>query len=195
MKRQGKAYEYAIFEVVCDHYGVSKESILEPNISRKSTDILIRHSIMYFLIKNTYLTLELIGSRFDRGHASVINAKIKIQNRIDTEKRFRAEIQTITSLIEDAFIRIDEEKAKEVDELKKKAIEEGSKTYFIGRCKATLSVDYDKWHLEISTPKAAPTMKEVKIAVNKLIPENITMELLVKNDNKNPFTLHLWEKV
>jgi chromosomal replication initiator protein len=49
-----------------------------------------RHLAMYFITKKTTATLLFIGNYFNRrDHSVVINGRDRIQDRIDTDQRFR----------------------------------------------------------------------------------------------------------
>mgnify|MGYP000527768868 CR=1 FL=1 len=65
--------------------------------SRKRHLVVARQLNMFFLKRHTTYSLEVIGSLFDRNHATVIHAEKTINDLIDTDKR----INNLFMVIED----------------------------------------------------------------------------------------------
>lgn len=68
--------------------------------SRKRHLVFPRQLNMYFLEKHTNYSLAMIGSIFNRDHATVLHAKKTIQNLIDTDKRIRNQYHLIEESID-----------------------------------------------------------------------------------------------
>ena len=66
-----------------------------------------------------------------------------------------------------------------------------------GRCKVIVSIDNGEWHLSISTKKALPSYKEMKVARYKYCPDEIYMAEIFppKQEfvNVHQYTRHLWQ--
>lgn len=74
----------------------------------------------------------------------------------------------------------------------------GARAYAMGRhLRVIVGIEFGRWHLSISHPKRYPTWDEIKEARYKLMPENITVAMLLPppreyvNIHENCF--HLWE--
>lgn len=82
-------------------YGYTFE-VLETK-SRKMDFRVPRQIAMYLLKTYTRLTLDEIGHLFKKKHTTVLHACEVVENFIDTEKLFRAQIQEIINKIDEAI--------------------------------------------------------------------------------------------
>ena len=84
-----------IIRVVCKKYGVTEEDIK----SKKKTDTVTnaRQVAIYFIRKNTDLSLDEIGKIFGRDHSTVIYSLNKIDLNMKTVKFFDSEIDAMAS--------------------------------------------------------------------------------------------------
>jgi len=72
------------------------------------------------------------------------------------------------------------------------------KVFFVGdEARVFVGIEDGLWHLSISCPDRYPTWDEIKFARYKLIPDDITMAMLLppKGDyvNIHPNCFHLWQ--
>lgn len=81
--------------------------------------------------------------------------------------------------------------------MNKKLAEYTEGVFKMGRCQIMVTVDGEKWHLTISTPKASPSYNEIKNARYKFLPKDLTFgQLFPPMDefvNAHPFCHHLWQ--
>lgn len=65
--------------------------------TRNAPIVVARHTAMYLIrLNNESMTLKSIGKLFgDRDHTTVRNAIIKVEDRMDTNKKFKVNIQTL----------------------------------------------------------------------------------------------------
>ena len=84
-----------IIRVVCKKYGVTEEDIK----SKKKTDTVTnaRQVAIYFIRKNTDLSLDEIGKIFGRDHSTVIYSLNKIDLNMKTVKFFDSEIDAMAN--------------------------------------------------------------------------------------------------
>lgn len=70
-------------------------------------------------------------------------------------------------------------------------------TFKMGRCNIIVAIEFNRWHLSISTPNASPSYKEIKEARYKYLPNNITVAQLFppKEEfvNLHKYCHHLFE--
>ena len=87
-----------IQETVCDYYSIKKELI--QTASRKREIVQARQVTMYFIKQLTELSLSQIGIQVgDRSHATVLHACKAVQNQVDVDKNFQADIKEIERLL------------------------------------------------------------------------------------------------
>lgn len=79
----------------------------------------------------------------------------------------------------------------------KRILEPGARAYRLGECLVIVGHSEDGWHLSISHPNRYPTWDEIKEARYLLVPDEVTMAMLLPpkaeyvNVSENCF--HLWE--
>lgn len=81
-----------IEQIVCIGEGVLPEQL---HIKTRSREIVFaRHTIMYFMMKYTSKTLDIIGSTYghNQGHCAAIYARKIINNLMETDKRINAKM-------------------------------------------------------------------------------------------------------
>jgi hypothetical protein len=97
-----------IEQVVSDHFGYSIEEI--GCKSRKTKICYCRHMMMYFLTNFTRLPLTYIGEKYGgRDHTTVISAKDKIKDMIETDDVVFYEVKAITEKLFDMDVKINSE--------------------------------------------------------------------------------------
>jgi len=73
----------------------------------------------------------------------------------------------------------------------------GTKAYAFGECSVMVGKEGGKWHMSISHPRRNPKWHEIRDARYKLLPDNITMAMLLppKDEyvNIHLHCFHLWE--
>ncbi|KKL08362.1 hypothetical protein LCGC14_2576620 [marine sediment metagenome] len=76
-------------------------------------------------------------------------------------------------------------------------LEPGSKAYEFGECHIIVGRSTEGWHLSISCPNRYPTWDEVAHARYSLIPNDVTLAMLLppKEEyvNVHDFVFHLWQ--
>jgi hypothetical protein len=76
-------------------------------------------------------------------------------------------------------------------------VEPGAQMYIMGACRIIVGRSTAGWHLSISCASRYPTWDELAKARYKLIPDAVTMAMLLPPQaeyvNLHPMTLHLWE--
>ena len=83
-----------ILEKVCDHYGVSQQSVFSR--SRKRDFVLVRQITMYLAQKYTKMPASRIGQLVGgRDHSTVIHSCSTIEQRLKVDKVFGAELTSI----------------------------------------------------------------------------------------------------
>ncbi len=87
-----------VIDVVCEYFGTTSELLAEK--SRKQNIVQSRQIAMYFSKKYTKASLTNIGKRCgNKDHATVSHAVTTINNRIETDKQFKAMINEIEKKI------------------------------------------------------------------------------------------------
>ena len=86
-----------IITIVSDYFNIEKY-LLEMS-SRDMEIVKARHVAMYFCRYYTELTFRVIGSHFERDHATVDHAIKSVRDRIDTEKAYKHDFDEIEKLI------------------------------------------------------------------------------------------------
>ena len=87
-----------VISAVCEFYQLTFEQL--KNRSRRHEILIPRQMCMYLLARNTTMSLSDIGERFGGfDHTSVINAREKIQDLVDTEERMKNIVQTLEEKI------------------------------------------------------------------------------------------------
>ena len=73
----------------------------------------------------------------------------------------------------------------------------GAQAYRFGECLVIVSQDGGYWHMSISHPSRYPTWDEIRDARYELVPDHVTMALLLppreEYVNIHPNCFHLWE--
>jgi hypothetical protein len=71
----------------------------------------------------------------------------------------------------------------------------GIRTFDKGPLRATVSIDDDRWHLELNHSERAPTIEEIIEARDHLLPDYATHVLVLPRigTGTDPQTFHLWE--
>ncbi len=81
----------------------------------------------------------------------------------------------------------------------KKTLEPGARAFQLGECLIFVGryPETGRWHLSISHPERYPTWDEIKTARYQLVPNNVTMAMLLppkeRYVNIHPNCFHLWE--
>jgi len=92
-----QAYE-RITKVVCGYFGLPVENIA--NRSRKRLVVKCRQISCFFLKGHKqHFSLKLIGQPFFQDHTTVIHSCQTVQDLIDTDLEYRADIEKITDLL------------------------------------------------------------------------------------------------
>ena len=87
-----------IQETVCNYFNIKKELI--QSSSRKREIVQARQVAMYFIKQKTELSLSQIGIHVgDRSHATVLHACKTVQDLIDVDKSFHADVKEIERLL------------------------------------------------------------------------------------------------
>lgn len=99
MRMKRDALPDLIIKQVCKLYGVDQSSVFLKTRRKKILEP--RHICMHILSKHAHYTLKVIGSqifkKFD--HTTVLHAKNRIQNMIDTEEEMRTNIQFLVESV------------------------------------------------------------------------------------------------
>lgn len=73
----------------------------------------------------------------------------------------------------------------------------GARAFKMGQCKVILSQDMGLWHISVSHPKRYPSWDEVKAARYQLIPDDVTMAMILPPPeyyvNTHENTLQMWQ--
>ena len=91
-----KQARYTLEEIahqITDFTGITMDELNEN--SRRLAIIPFRQMAHYKATKFTFCTIKEIGEYFgNKKHATILNSKRKIQNRLETDKRFREQYET-----------------------------------------------------------------------------------------------------
>ncbi len=79
--------ERKIFSVVTEHYSISISQMT--NKGRKGELIIPRHILFYLFYKVGGMSLQEIGRRFNRTHATVIHGISKVRSKMDVNPKFK----------------------------------------------------------------------------------------------------------
>jgi len=90
MKHKG-LFSLSFIDVVCVNYSVNINDL--KGKSRKRKIVLPRQIISWYLRYSSDYSLNGIGNIFNQNHATILNSKTNIDNRIDTDKLFRNELE------------------------------------------------------------------------------------------------------
>lgn len=83
-----------ILEKVCRHYSVTQQNVFSR--SRKRDYVVVRQLSMYFAQKYTKMPASRIGQLIgNRDHSTVVHSCSTIQQRLETDKAFEAEVASI----------------------------------------------------------------------------------------------------
>lgn len=88
----------AIVRHICNGFGLSTTDLCSK--SRKKEHVLARNTAFYLAHKHTRLTLEKIGSRFNRNHSTVIKGITSLEREISRETPVGNRLRRTISLIE-----------------------------------------------------------------------------------------------
>ena len=69
--------------------------------SRKGELIKARQIAMYFIKKHTKLSLQVIGSLFNKDHSTVISALEKVNNYKETDKKYNIELINLKTILDE----------------------------------------------------------------------------------------------
>lgn len=95
-----------IINTVITHFGISMEQLISSD--RKREICYCRHSLIFFLVYYTNMSLKTIGEMFGaRDHTTVIHAREKIEDLMDSDPKIFDEIKYITEKIHDMHIKVD----------------------------------------------------------------------------------------
>lgn len=84
-----------IIKLAKQYYGII------PNRSRKREQVTYRQVSMFLINKYTHMGLAQIGSYFyDRDHATVLHAFKTVKNLMETDRRYRENVENIINRIE-----------------------------------------------------------------------------------------------
>ena len=87
-----------IIEIVCNYYRISLETLISKERKR---EVAQARFICYFFIRRSFKTsLEAIGAKFERNHASVIHGIKKADFFYETDDKFRRDIENLWEKIE-----------------------------------------------------------------------------------------------
>lgn len=72
-----------------------------------------------------------------------------------------------------------------------------AKAYEMGRCRVIVSQEMGLWHISVSHPKRYPSWDEIKAARYQLIPDDVTMAMILPDPadyvNTHENTLQMWQ--
>ncbi|MDE6315096.1 MAG: chromosomal replication initiator protein DnaA, partial [Muribaculaceae bacterium] len=86
-----------IAEQVSEYYNIEPDALFTKSRKRDISDA--RQLVMYMTKKLTSLSVNAIGSRLSRTHATVLHAVNAIENRMATEAKLRADISSIEAAL------------------------------------------------------------------------------------------------
>jgi chromosomal replication initiator protein len=87
---------------VCDHFDMPFEQIISK--SRKANIVKARQIAMYFSKKLTKSSLANIGKHFgNRDHSTVIHANEQVKNQIDTDPKYRKQVEELEKILSLSF--------------------------------------------------------------------------------------------
>ena len=86
-----------IAEQVSEFYNIQPDALFTKSRKRDISDA--RQLVMYMTKKLTNLSVNAIGSRLSRTHATVLHAVSAIENRLATEAKLRADISSIEAAL------------------------------------------------------------------------------------------------
>ena len=86
-----------IADQVSEYYNIEPDALFTKSRKRDISDA--RQLVMYMTKKLTSLSVNAIGSRLSRTHATVLHAVNAIENRMATEAKLRADISSIEAAL------------------------------------------------------------------------------------------------
>ena len=101
-----------IISVVFDYFGI--DTSYRTAKVRDHEIVLSRQVSMYYIKKYTKQSLAGIGSYFQKDHATILHAIKTVNNYIDTDKKFRCDIERINNRIL-SKVMIDDHKYDQYD--------------------------------------------------------------------------------
>lgn len=87
-----------ISRIVCEFYKVDEQGVINGNRSKQF--VYYRQIVMYFAKKKTSFSLSEIGSFYGKDHSTVHAAAKKVENYIQTEKKYKEGILRINRKID-----------------------------------------------------------------------------------------------
>lgn len=84
-------------QVVGKYYDVDPK-LLEIK-TRKREVVLARQVCMYLIVKNSKISLKMIGNYFNKDHATVIHSNTVIKNYLDWDKDLRTQVEELQNVI------------------------------------------------------------------------------------------------
>lgn len=123
-----------IIENVCKYHNMPTWKIYLKTHEREIVEP--RQIAMYFTKRKTNMSLYAIGDEFNKNHATVLHACKKVQNIIDTDKKFKEKINSIEIMINRGYNMVDQllNKIKEIQKegiIRRAAAAEYEKNYVI----------------------------------------------------------------
>lgn len=102
-----------LIKVICNVNEVDFEQLTKRFTYRKREFVECRQMYFYFKKRMSNLSLEKIGSFFNKDHATVLHSVKSVNNLIDTDANYRARVNKIktrikNSIIESSFSKTDE---------------------------------------------------------------------------------------
>jgi len=89
-----------IIDRVLGYYGKTYTELTKNNKTRNQDDVKLRYMTMYFLKKETDLSLAMIGALFGKDHATALHGIITVENNYQTYLGNRIETDMIASLLQ-----------------------------------------------------------------------------------------------
>lgn len=86
-----------IIDVVCSHFGISKEQLESPDRKRPVTTA--RQWAMYFMREDGSYTLQKIADQFGRDHTSVMHSHKLVSDLIGRDNAFTNTYNILSSII------------------------------------------------------------------------------------------------
>lgn len=97
----------AVARIVCKYHNTTLQDMRDVAGIREERYVIVRHQIYYFLKTKTSLTLHQAAEVFGQDHSTVINAVKQLNNRIDTNRIFRQEVEELSRRIDYRLDRLE----------------------------------------------------------------------------------------
>lgn len=96
-----------IIDLTCEHFGIPKKLVKMKSGKKgaRTTEVIEARQVSMFMLKeHTALNLKKIGAEFsNRDHSTVIHALTRVQDMIDTEKKYGKSINELRAKIDLKF--------------------------------------------------------------------------------------------